>query len=945
MRGKFARLWILLLPICLAAHLPTARGQANGNPNYQGGVQVAGKPVYPYTHAYLVSLNDSIQYPCGFNGTPTAQWGYSFFALSTGGDVDATCYQQPFAITADIFSPVAKPILIWLPDVAITVNANVTIPSNFELCYGPGSSIAAGAGYTLTNNATPCLSGGPTPPTGNVNWYVNNILIGTEPGGNFDNGANTTWSGVDDPTNHRVDITVNAAGGTSGCSAGTVEGGYVCAGPPLLGALAPPILDQQLGYGFSSTSVAVTLPQAIASGQQLLVPLLTSGLQTCSASMFSDSLGDTYSILYSGTAGGAQCIALATAASSGAVTVTVSGLNSGNYQAVGVFKTYNIGAFDAQANFLGGVGVQTGTATVTTTHAGDLLLGVASNQDGTLQLYQNSSNWANFGTSPVQSGGSEALQWGWSGSYLPAAGSQSLTWSSSAASGPFSGQNVWVFSFSPAAAWPTSGPPSFRLLYGPDIPSTLWLTSVDYDPLPFLYIPACSAGPPPIGTEGFLRFITDSTTNVQGAAITVGGGTDAVFAGCDGTAWKVMSGPGGGSMVYPGAGVANSTGSAWGTSYGVGTAANDLVQLNSSGFLPALNGSLLTNLPLPSASQINTLIQTLTGCSTAGYVYSPAGSDCVAPGGGSGGFSAMTTYGDAYATSATTGTSDTPAATIGKFVPMHVNNTAAATAPQAVQIGLTAREVTGSTDTILASDCAAGRINYKTSASIAVALGTPSSLSNTGCIFVAASTFDGTNTPPAMTFTAGGSYNFSVDGGALSSTFTVASGRYAIVSVDNTNPSQWDVDYPVVNGTRACVIDNDTQSSTPLVAANFSGRCNIPKASTIVEVDVIGGTGVVTGTATAPTVTGTSSVQIGIYRPSGSSPTTGILSAVLATASGKACALPTAGSATCGIMGITQAGSSLSISTTSLNAGDVLYVSAANPDAAQTWYTVTIYYQ
>ncbi len=58
--------------------------------------------------------------------------------------------------------------------------------------------------------------------------------------------------------------------------------------------------------------------------------------------------------------------------------------------------------------------------------------------------------------------------------------------------------------------------------------------------------------------------------------------------------------PSGGGMTYPGAGVPNSTGSSWGTSYAVGTAANDLVQINSSGQLPAVDGSLLTNLPAAS---------------------------------------------------------------------------------------------------------------------------------------------------------------------------------------------------------------------------------------------------------------------------------------------------------------------------------------------------------
>ncbi|MDE2102347.1 MAG: hypothetical protein KGL39_34190 [Patescibacteria group bacterium] len=44
---------------------------------------------------------------------------------------------------------------------------------------------------------------------------------------------------------------------------------------------------------------------------------------------------------------------------------------------------------------------------------------------------------------------------------------------------------------------------------------------------------------------------------------------------------------GGASMIYPGAGVANSTGSAWGASYGVGSAANDLLQVGAGGTIPS----------------------------------------------------------------------------------------------------------------------------------------------------------------------------------------------------------------------------------------------------------------------------------------------------------------------------------------------------------------------
>jgi hypothetical protein len=51
-----------------------------------------------------------------------------------------------------------------------------------------------------------------------------------------------------------------------------------------------------------------------------------------------------------------------------------------------------------------------------------------------------------------------------------------------------------------------------------------------------------------------------------------------------------------GGMTYPGAGIPNSTGSAWGTSYTVGTGANNLVQLNASAQLPAVSGANLTGL-------------------------------------------------------------------------------------------------------------------------------------------------------------------------------------------------------------------------------------------------------------------------------------------------------------------------------------------------------------
>ena len=119
---------------------------------------------YPYTDAWFTTINLNTVYPCGNPGTtPTLQMQADFKQIhhyAGGGTVDMTCYLGPVPITADIFSPVSDFILIFLPENRVTVNANATIPSNFMICGGPGSSIVAGSGFTLTNNAQPCFGGG-----------------------------------------------------------------------------------------------------------------------------------------------------------------------------------------------------------------------------------------------------------------------------------------------------------------------------------------------------------------------------------------------------------------------------------------------------------------------------------------------------------------------------------------------------------------------------------------------------------------------------------------------------------------------------------------------------------------------------------------------------------------------------------------------------------------
>lgn len=107
-----------------------------------------------------------------------------------------------------------------------------------------------------------------------------------------------------------------------------------------------------------------------------------------------------------------------------------------------------------------------------------------------------------------------------------------------------------------------------------------------------------------IGNSGFACGSSGVTQILAGTNVTLSpaGGTGAVTINASG------------GMVYPGAGVANSTGTAWGTSYTVGTAANNLVQLNGTAQLPAVSGALLTNLPFMSLTTNGTSgAATLTG--------------------------------------------------------------------------------------------------------------------------------------------------------------------------------------------------------------------------------------------------------------------------------------------------------------------------------------------
>ena len=128
-----------------------------------------------YTDAFLTSINYNTTFPCGGSApdpTTQVQNALQTAAHYNGGVTDLTCYQQAITLTADIFSPITKNILLYLPEHVITINANTTIPSNFMICAPPGGSIAAGVGFTLTDNSTHCFNSG-----GSSNVYVNGLAV------------------------------------------------------------------------------------------------------------------------------------------------------------------------------------------------------------------------------------------------------------------------------------------------------------------------------------------------------------------------------------------------------------------------------------------------------------------------------------------------------------------------------------------------------------------------------------------------------------------------------------------------------------------------------------------------------------------------------------------------------------------------------------------------
>ena len=143
---------------------------------------------------------------------------------------------------------------------------------------------------------------------------------------------------------------------------------------------------------------------------------------------------------------------------------------------------------------------------------------------------------------------------------------------------------------------------------------------------------------------------------------------------------------------------------------------------------------------------------------------------------------------------------------------------------------------------------------------------------------------------------------------------------------------------------RTCTIDNDSQSTTPLSATQITGRCEIPFAAHIVEVGVWGGTGTGTQTYTGGQF-GSADEAASQWRGHCGGPQWGAGDTGLqrqfqqglrgfAALSGDVRQWPA-------LQQFDIAGGRAAVA---VNAGDIIYVSSATPDAVQTWFTITITY-
>lgn len=260
--------------------------------------------------------------------------------------------------------------------------------------------------------------------------------------------------------------------------------------------------------------------------------------------------------------------------------------------------------------------------------------------------------------------------------------------------------------------------------------------------------------------------------------------------------------------------------------------------------IAALGGRLHdTGSPLPTAANENfSVLSANAGTGTAAYVAPPGD---IAGGNSSGACpNPMTMTGD-FITGGTAGacTRLGGAATLPGVIQMVTSQFDGANANSAVSApGVGPRAVTGTTNTdpIVVAD-RGYRVDYQTSVTVAVAIGTPASLGGAGFPVKLVNDTTGTNT--FVNVTAGGGATIKNGSNAPGATLAIPKNTTCTFYVDAVI-TQWDADCTGVstNGAyRVCMMDVGADNGPILVNADLGpqGRqCFIPTGATIVEVDV-----------------------------------------------------------------------------------------------------------
>lgn len=246
--------------------------------------------------------------------------------------------------------------------------------------------------------------------------------------------------------------------------------------------------------------------------------------------------------------------------------------------------------------------------------------------------------------------------------------------------------------------------------------------------------------------------------------------------------------------------------------------------LTGAQFMGALGTGLVKNTTttgvqsIAAASDVVSLLQGLTGCNTATFVFTPQASDCVAPGGGgSGTVNSGTIHAFAFypASSAAVSSGPTPPAVNGQYLCGYTVSASAAVDPTCPLVGFKGRAVTGTTatDTILYSD-AGFPVNYQGSVAVAVTLPTGTTLGNSNFGTILDNNTSGSSTAVTVTPT-----TWTVNG---SSSLAIAQGQSCKFYADASG-TNWDADchdLPFVAGSNITITRGQFG---PTIAAAASG--------------------------------------------------------------------------------------------------------------------------